>query len=79
MTTKKRPNLRIAALGIALCLSLASYVTLQIMESRTSQKIQQEIMAEELESGEALPDVKLLKQLMHKTLEFMLVAPRIEL
>jgi hypothetical protein len=47
------------------------------MESGADRDIQQEMMAEELESGEALPDVKLLKQLMHKTLEFMLLAPRI--
>jgi hypothetical protein len=47
------------------------------MESRVVLPTEEEMMAEELEPGEALPDVKLLKQLMHKTLEFMLVAPRI--
>lgn len=61
----------------AIALSLASYLTLRILESNTSHRIQQEIMAEELESKDALPDVKLLKQLMQKTLEFMLVAPRL--
>jgi hypothetical protein len=61
---------------IALCLSVASYMTLQILESKTSHQIPQEMMAEDLESQEALPDVHLLKQLMHKTLEFMLMVPR---
>jgi len=77
MTTKKRLNIKFIGMCVALCISMASYLTLQIMESDANSGIQSEIMAEELESGEALPDVRLLKQLMHKTLEFMLLAPRI--
>lgn len=77
MTSRKRPNIKLIGLCTALLISLASYVTLQIMESRVALPTETEMMAEELEQGEALPDVKLLKQLMHKTLEFMLVAPRI--
>ncbi|HLF63691.1 MAG TPA: hypothetical protein VI603_08055 [Saprospiraceae bacterium] len=77
MTSKKRPNIKLIGLCAVLCLSLASYLALQIMESGTTQRIKQEMMAEEIKSGDALPDVQLLKQLMHKTLEFMLVAPRI--
>lgn len=69
--------MKLIGMCIALSLSLASYLALRIMESGTSHGIQQEIMAEELEEGDALPDVRLLKQLMHKTLEFMLVAPRL--
>lgn len=76
MTTRKRPNIKFIGMCAALLISLASYMTLQILESRASLPIEEEIMAEELESGDALPDVQLLKQLMHKTLEFMLVAPR---
>lgn len=77
MTSRKRPNTKFIGLCAALLLSLACYLTLQIMESGAGVTDEQEILAEELKSSEALPDVKLLKQLMHKTLEFMLVAPRI--
>ena len=77
MTSKKRPNLKIIGMCAVLCLSLASYLTLHILESRSTERVNQEIMAEELESGEALPDVQLLKKIMHKTLEFMLTVPQI--
>jgi hypothetical protein len=77
MTSKKRPNLKIIGMCAVLCLSLASYLTLHILESRSTERFNQEIMAEELESGEALPDVQLLKKIMHKTLEFMLTVPQI--
>jgi hypothetical protein len=76
MNSKKRPNLKFIGMCAVLCVSLASYLTLHILESGTTPQYNQEIMAEELESGEALPDVMLLKKLMHKTLEFMLATPR---
>jgi hypothetical protein len=38
--------------------------------------VPQEMMAEEIDAEDALPDVHLLKQLMHKTLEFMMMSPR---
>lgn len=76
MSPKKRPNFKFIGMCAVLCLSLASYLTLQILESDTRHQIKQEIMAEELGSGEALPDVQLLKKLMTKTLEFMLTTPR---
>ena len=78
MTSKSRRNIRLIGICVALCLSLASYVTLHVLEQRPIQPGNQEILAEELESGEALPDVQLLKKLMHKTLEFMLSVPRME-
>ena len=62
---------------IALSLSLASYVTLRVMESGAVRQVDQTLMVDELEANDALPDVKLLKQLMHRTLEFMLMAPRL--
>jgi len=76
MTSKKRLNLKFFGMCAVLCLSLASYFTLQILESGVEHQNNTEIMAEELESGQALPDVQLLKKLMHKTLEFMLATPR---
>jgi hypothetical protein len=76
MTSTKRPKIKLIGLIAALCLSLASYVSLQVMEAGTSHRVDQEIMAEELEPNGPLPDVQLLKKLMHKTLEFMLVTPR---
>lgn len=77
MTTRKRPNIKMIGMCIALSLSLASYITLRVMESGGVRPFEPEVMAEELESNDALPDVKLFKQLMHKTLEFMLMAPRL--
>ena len=77
MNPKKRQKLRLAALCVALSLSIGSYLTLRVLETHTVNVASQEMMAEELEGGNTLPDVHLLKQLMHKTLEFMLFSPRI--
>ena len=76
MNSKRRLNIKLIGLCAALCLSLASYLTLRFMESGTSHRIDQEILAEELDAKEALPDVQLLKKIMNKTLEFMLKSPQ---
>jgi hypothetical protein len=78
MNTKPRLNIRLIALCSILCLSIASYLTLHVMETHSRSNAEYEIMAEDMESNEALPDVQLIKRLMHKTLEFMLVVPRIQ-
>jgi len=77
MKTKKRQKIRLIGVCLALGLSLASYLTLHILEAPPAHLLQQEMMAEEVESGDALPDVQLLKKLMSKTLEFMLRTPKL--
>lgn len=77
MTSKKRQKIRVFALCLAICLSLASFLTLRVIETRTGLTTEEDrVLAEEREFGEALPDVMLFKRLMNKTLEFILVAPR---
>ena len=77
MKTKTRQKIRLFGVCLALTLSFGSYITLRVLESPTAIPVQQEILAEEMESGEALPDVQLLKKLMSKTLEFMLKVPKL--
>ena len=77
MQAKSLQRNNIIALCAAMCLSLASYLTLRVMESQAHPQLPVEMMAEEVESSEALPDVQLLKKLMSKTLEFMLTTPRL--
>lgn len=77
MHDRKRQKIKLWAVCFALTLSLASYLTLQILEShRSGEAVPEHIMADEVEKG-ALPDVQLFKQLMHKTLEYMLTTPTI--
>lgn len=77
MTNRKRPNIKMIGMCLVLSLSVASYITLRVMESGAARQVEQAIMAEEIDANDALPDVKLLKQLMHRTFEFMLMAPRL--
>lgn len=76
MHNRKRQKIKLLAVCFALTLSLASYLTLQILEAHNSNAVPEQIMADEVKKG-ALPDVQLFKQLMHKTLEYMLTTPRI--
>jgi hypothetical protein len=75
MKTKQRQKIRLIGVCLALSLSMASYVTLRVLEAPAAEPVP-DMMVEELESGDALPDVQLLKKLMSKTLEFMLTTPR---
>ena len=75
MNSKRRQKLKLIGMCLAISLSIASYMTLHILESGNPGIDAQEMMAEEVEADHALPDVHLLKKLMHKTLEFMIIAP----
>ena len=76
MNRMKRQQVKVIALCVAICLSLASYLTLRVLETQAVHSVPSELMAEDVDSGSALPDVQLLKSLMHKTLEFMLSTPK---
>jgi hypothetical protein len=72
------PNrLKIAGLSLLLCLSVASFVYLNSVNATVSVDVENIYVEEvEQERKDILPDVQLLKMLMHKTLEFMTLAPR---
>lgn len=76
MTSGKRQKFKVFILTAAICLSLTSYVALRFLETKSGELSEQQILAEDRDS-DALPDVRLIKKLMHKTLEFMLYAPRL--
>lgn len=72
----KKNRFKVAALALLLCLSISSFVYLNAVTTAGASG-EQDIFVEEYEERrDILPDVQLLKTLMHKTLEFMTVAPR---
>jgi hypothetical protein len=76
MKTKQRQKIRLIGVCLALSMSLASNVTLRVLETQSVHESVPEMIVEDIETGDALPDVQLLKKLMSKTLEFMLSTPR---
>lgn len=72
MRKKNTYRLRVIGLTMVLCLSIASFTYLNIVDDNF-QPPQEEQFVEEVDNRESkvLPDVQLIKMLMHKTLEFM--------
>ena len=77
MTAAKKYRLKVLGLSLMLCLSIASFAYINSVDDPL-QLGEDSIFVEELEEkkGEILPDVQLIKLLMHRTLEFMTSTPR---
>lgn len=72
MTRKQRHQYKVLGLSLLLGLSIFSFIYINNVELGMDQHVPENIFVEELEPNEEeiLPDVELIKLLMHKAIEF---------